>query len=109
MNDSIVWMVRADGTLIGMTYERDQEVVGWHRHIVGGVSDSDGTQAQVESVGVIPGTDRDEVWISVVRSVDGDTKVYIEQFQSRFLDIRKENSYFVDSGIIYDNILTSFL
>jgi hypothetical protein len=34
--DSIYWAVRTDGTLIGMTYQRDEDVVAWHRHIFGG-------------------------------------------------------------------------
>ena len=35
--DSVVWMVRGDGYLLGMTYARTEEVVGWHRHKLGGV------------------------------------------------------------------------
>ena len=34
--DSIVWAVREDGILIGLTYQRDQQVVAWHQHPVGG-------------------------------------------------------------------------
>ena len=34
--DTLVWLVRADGTLINVTYERDQNVVAWARHPVGG-------------------------------------------------------------------------
>jgi hypothetical protein len=33
--DSILWAVRADGTLLSMTYEREQDVVAWARHLVG--------------------------------------------------------------------------
>ena len=34
--DSIYWAVRTDGTLIGMTYQRDEDVIAWHKHIIGG-------------------------------------------------------------------------
>ena len=34
--DSIYWAVRTDGTLIGMTYQREEDVIAWHRHIFGG-------------------------------------------------------------------------
>ena len=34
--DSIIWCVRADGVLLGLTYQRDQQVVAWHQHPVGG-------------------------------------------------------------------------
>jgi len=30
------WAIRTDGTLIGCTYEREQDVVAWHRHVIGG-------------------------------------------------------------------------
>ena len=38
--DSIYWAVRNDGTLLGMTYQREQDIVGWHRHIIGGKGQS---------------------------------------------------------------------
>jgi len=34
--DQIYWAVRTDGTLLGMTYQREQDVIAWHRHIIGG-------------------------------------------------------------------------
>jgi len=34
--DSIYWAVRDDGTLLGMTYQRQEDVIAWHRHILGG-------------------------------------------------------------------------
>lgn len=34
--DSIVWAVRKDGQLLGMTFRRNEDVVGWGRHIFGG-------------------------------------------------------------------------
>ncbi|NDH49604.1 MAG: hypothetical protein EBY41_03455, partial [Proteobacteria bacterium] len=34
--DSIYWAVRTDGTLLGMTYQREEDIIAWHRHILGG-------------------------------------------------------------------------
>ena len=34
--DSIIWAIRNDGQLLGLTYQRNENVIGWHRHIVGG-------------------------------------------------------------------------
>jgi hypothetical protein len=70
---STVWMVRSDGVLLGMTYERAQEVIGWHRHIIGG-------GGIVESVAVIPSEDgtRDDLWAVIRRTIGGSTKRYIE-------------------------------
>jgi hypothetical protein len=35
--DSVVWGVRSDGTLLGLTYRREEEVVAWSKHVMGGV------------------------------------------------------------------------
>ena len=37
---SIVWGARTDGVLAGLTYNRLENVVAWHRHIIGGKSDT---------------------------------------------------------------------
>jgi len=34
--NQIVYGVRGDGELIGLTYQREQQVTAWHRHIFGG-------------------------------------------------------------------------
>tara|TARA_R100000742_G_C4279680_1_gene105269 strand:+ start:4901 stop:7492 length:2592 start_codon:yes stop_codon:yes gene_type:complete len=38
--DNIVWCVLNNGKLAGMTYRREEQVVAWHEHIIGGVSGS---------------------------------------------------------------------
>ena len=43
---SLVWCVRNDGQLAGLTYNRLENVVAWHRHIFGGKADSDKTIIQ---------------------------------------------------------------
>lgn len=59
--DSIVWCLRNDGALLGMTYMREQEVVAWHKH---------DTQGDIESICVIPDPDAnfDELWMIVNRT-----------------------------------------
>jgi hypothetical protein len=34
--ESQVWSVRSDGTLLSMTFRRNEDVVGWARHVFGG-------------------------------------------------------------------------
>lgn len=106
--DSIIWSVRKDGTLLGMTYERDQEVVGWHRHVLGGVSDVSGTQAQAESVGVIPNGGRDEVWISVKRFINGTEVRQIEVITEgrKSVNALDGDDFFVDSGELFSGAPT---
>lgn len=107
--DSTVWMVRGDGVLLGMSYERDQDVVGWHRQEIGGSSDSQGSHAKVESVCVIPAEDRDEVWVSVNRYVNGSNVRHIE-----IITVGRDpligddtDDFFVDSGVVYDGSSSS--
>ena len=38
--NQIVYGVRGDGELVGLTYQREQQVTAWHRHILGGKSDT---------------------------------------------------------------------
>lgn len=105
---SIVWGVRADGILTGLTYEREQEVVGWHRHQIGGVFGSG--SAVVESVAVIPSSDgtRHEAWLVVKRTINGGTKRYIEHLTKLYEDgDNQEDAFFVDSGLTYDGASTS--
>lgn len=54
----ILWALRSDGVLLGFTYEREQEVYGWHRH------PSDGF---ISSINVVPGAIRDRLWINAKR------------------------------------------
>lgn len=44
---AVVWCVREDGTLAGLTYMREHDVVGWHRHVSPG--------GRLESVISLPG------------------------------------------------------
>ena len=37
---SVVWAARTDGVLGGLTYNRLENVVAWHRHVIGGKSDT---------------------------------------------------------------------
>ena len=71
--DPIVWVVRSDGVLCALSYDRSNDVVGWHRHPIGG-------DAVVESVAVIPHPDgdREEVWLAVKRTINGTEVRYIE-------------------------------
>lgn len=105
--EQLVWAVREDGKLIGMTYERDVDGlrVAWHRHTIGGYSDAANNPAIVESVCVIPTDDNsyDEVWLSVKRYINGNVKRYIEYIGKPFDDeVDQQDGFFVDCGLTYD-------
>lgn len=90
--DPMLWAVRADGELLGMTYERNQDVVGWHEHI---------TDGSFESVAVIPHPDgdREQVWVVVKRTINSATRRYIELFDDKD---GYYNKVYVDSMLAYD-------
>lgn len=107
---SILWCVLSSGKLIGFTYDREQDVLGWHRHPVGG----DGI---VESVCVTPTSDggREELWTVVKRTINGSTKRYIEYMKRPWEGEDddgtpgddQEDAFYVDCGLTYDGVSTS--
>lgn len=100
--DSTVWAVRADGCLLGLTYQRGQDVTGWHRHVLGG--SFEGGPARVESLTVIPspGGDHDQLWLLVARTVDGVTRRTVEFMEEAFEeDHDQPEAFFVDCGLTY--------
>lgn len=106
---SLVWCALTDGTLICLTYEREQKVVGWSRHILGGASDAGVTQAKVESVAAIPNTTgtADELYVIVQRYINGATRRYIEYLKPHWEETNdQEDAFFVDSGLSLDAALT---
>ena len=104
--DSIVWAVRADGQLIGLSYEREQDVVGFHRHSLGGFSDSGQSVAPVvESIAVIPASDgsRDELWLTVQRYINGAMVRSVEYMKPPLGENDdQEDAFYVDAGLTYD-------
>lgn len=100
---SILWAVRGDGMLLGFTYERDQNVIGWHRHQLGG-------SGIVESIAVIPAPDgtRDELWMIVRRTINGASKRYVEymtQMWERGDD--QVTAVYLDSALQYSGVATT--
>ena len=90
---SIFWNVNGIGELIGMTYERDQQITGWHR------TKSDGASGLIESFATIYGdTPRgDEMWFVIKRVINGVEKRFIERLNP--VDWKeKEDAFYVDSG-----------
>lgn len=90
---SIVWCARSDGKLIGLTYAKDQEIVGWHRHDFNGGS--------VESVCSIPENNADALYLIVNRTINGNTERYIERFTQRRVD-NILDAVFMDATLSYD-------
>lgn len=74
---SIIWVVRSDGKLLGLTSIKDQEMLAWHRH--------DFTDGTVERVCVIPEDNEDAVYLVIKRTIDGSTVRYVERLNTRLI------------------------
>jgi hypothetical protein len=96
--DNIVWGVREDGDLLGLTYQREHKVVGWHHH---------STDGEFMRIACIPGDTReDDVFAVVKREIDGDDKYYFEVFADRFMAETAEYSRFLDSHLVFNTTAT---
>jgi hypothetical protein len=99
-----LWGVRTDGLLVGMTYDKDEDVWAWHRHPM--------TNGAVLSIAVIPSatTEQDELWAVIQRDINGATVRYVEQMTPRIEpeDENDKDSYnFLDCSLSYSGAATT--
>lgn len=69
----IVWAILNTGELCGCTYMRRQEVAGWYKLAT--------PFGFYDSAAVIPGSKHDQLWVSVLRQIDGTNVRHIEKFE----------------------------
>lgn len=105
-----LWAARGDGVLLSCLFNREQDAIGWARHTLGG-SFSTGN-AVVESVASIPSPNGkyDEVWLVVKRTINGNTKRYIEYMTKFFNTVDGDvvdGAFFVDCGLTYSGAATT--
>jgi hypothetical protein len=79
-----------------MTYERTQDVVGWHLHFTYGGEDL------FESIATISGTSEDQNWVVVQRTIGGEVRRYVEYFKPWDWGDDTKDCFFVDSGLTFD-------
>lgn len=97
--DSIVWAARADGLLVGCTYDQEagrSDVYAWHPHPM--------VNGYVESVETMPAPDgsADDLWMIVRRVVNGQTVRYVEILRAPLKDEEAQaEAFYVDSGLTY--------
>ena len=110
--ETVVWIVTNQGDLIGMTYERNQNVTGWFRYDTGGNYGSGATSGKFESVALVEGSgEEDEIWVSVQRFIDGATYRFIERFQPDLIRTIKEDTQsdliYSDAAVVYSGAATT--
>jgi hypothetical protein len=105
--NQIIWCVRQDGQLVGLTYQREQQVVAWHRHIFGGAFSTG--NAVCESVATIPTNDKEyQTWVIIKRTINGVTRRYVEYInQFDFTETDNTTFNFLDSQLAYSGSATT--
>lgn len=92
----IVWAVRSDGSLLGCTYLRKHEILGWHRHDTG---DGD----IIFDVVTVPENNESAVYILVKRlGINGHIESRVERMASRAGIETSDDGRFFDSWASYD-------
>lgn len=99
----VVWAVRSDGALLGMTYMPGQRVWAWHTH------DTDG---YVESVAGVSENGADVLYMAVRRTIGAQTVRYIERMEVAPPSDADDadalvNAFHVDSGLTYSGTATT--
>ena len=105
--NQVIWCIRGDGRLVGLTYQREQQVVAWHQHIFGGAF---GTGIAVcESIATIPTDDKEyQTWVIIKRTINGVTRRYVEYINQFDFDETDNTDFnFLDSQLAYSGSATT--
>ena len=91
--DSYIWIVTEAGELVGCTYEKNQKVLAWHKHI---------TDGQIASICILPAQGNDRLYMAVRRNINGTTRTFIEVLIDSWEPAENvEDAFYVDSGLTY--------
>lgn len=91
----IAWVVRNDGTLLSLTFLKEQELIGWAH------SDTNGAFKSVASVTEqIQQGSVDALYTIVQRTINSNTAYYVERMADRFVTAYAD-AWCVDCGIQY--------
>ena len=90
----IIWCVSSNGSLLGMTYQPEDQIAGWHHH--------DTMNGTFESICVVSENNEDILYAIVNRTLNGVQNRYVERLSTRNFSGVLANAYFVDCGGQYN-------
>jgi hypothetical protein len=93
----VLWAVRSDGVLLGLTYVPEHKIVAWHQH------ETDGA---VESITVVPEDGVDRLYAVIRRTIGVRTVRYLERLHVREFETQAD-VFMVDAGDTYEGAATS--
>ena len=110
--NNVVWCVLENGKLVAMTYRREEDVVAWHEHLLGGTFTDGSTTYDygfVESIASISSSDRteEEIYVCVRRTINSVNVRHIERLKPIDFGEDIEDAFYVDAGLSYDGSATT--
>lgn len=93
----VVWAVRNDGTLLSLSFVKEQELIAWAHHDTLGTYTSIATVTENTSIGNV-----DAIYLIAQRTIQGQTVQYIERFVELYYPNDYKSSWQVDAGIGYN-------
>lgn len=93
----VVWAVRNDGTMLTLTFLKEQELVAWTHRDTNGAFKSVATITESVAVGSI-----DAVYTIVQRTINGINVLYIERMTEQYYPIGATDAWQVDAGLQYN-------
>ena len=92
----VIWFALDDGSMIGLTYMRAENVVAWHYHQFAATS---GGYGKVKSIAAVTETAEEVPYFLIEREVNGSTVQYVEYLQEDFDGVDISLAFFLDSGV----------
>ena len=96
----ILWFVRSDGQLLGLSYDPQNNTIAWHKHILGGTG-------VVESIASVPSGSEDQVYLSVKRTINSVETRHIVYMKPIYFGADVTDAFYVDSGLTYSGAATT--
>lgn len=83
-SEKTIWAVDSNGLLYSLLHDRSQNLNAWARHYLGG--ELDGETPKVISACVVPAKngDYDQLYITVKRTIDSSSVIYLERLTKRW-------------------------
>jgi hypothetical protein len=90
----IIWCLRSDGVLLGMTYESQEQVYAWFKII---------TDGEIESFSIVSqDNNEDQMMLIVKRTKNGADVRYVEYLKEYELFSEIKDAFFVHCGLSWD-------
>jgi hypothetical protein len=96
----VLWFVRSDGELLGLSYDPQNNTIAWHEHTLGGTG-------VVESIASIPSGSEDQVYLSVKRTINSVETRHIVYMKPIYFGADVTDAFYVDSGLTYSGSATT--